>query len=44
MENIQYFYQYHRNSTGTLEYFGGRGNNGGDYYLSYGITDVIFNP
>lgn len=33
-ENFKHFYQFHRNTAGTLDYFGGRGNNGGDGYLN----------
>lgn len=33
-ENFKHFYQFHRNPGGTLDYFGGRGNNGGDGYLN----------
>lgn len=33
LENARFFYHRHRTSSGALEYFGGRDNNGGDGYL-----------
>lgn len=38
MDNVKYFYQFHRTTTSALKYFGGRMNNGGDSdggYLGY---------
>lgn len=38
MDNVKYFFQFHRTTTATLQYFGGRMNNGGDSdggYLGY---------
>jgi|GEM_PF-2442459 len=39
MDNVKYFYQFHRTTTTALTYFGGRMNNGGDSdagYLGFG--------
>ncbi len=41
MENLKHFYQFHRNAGGTLDYFGGRGNNGGDDYLDLNRVKLI---
>ena len=41
MENQKYFYQFHRNSSGTVSYFGGRENNGGDSYLNLNNAALI---
>ncbi|QQL45417.1 DUF6288 domain-containing protein [Sulfuriroseicoccus oceanibius] len=41
MENMKYFYQLHRNASGTLDYFGGRENNGGDGYLNLNSVAII---
>jgi Family of unknown function (DUF6288) len=34
LENARHFYHFHRKHDGTLAYFGGRENNGGDDYLN----------
>lgn len=41
MENTRFFYQFHRNIGGTLDYFGGRENNGGDGYLNVNNAAII---
>lgn len=41
MENQRYFYQFHRNTGGTISYFGGRSNNGGDGYLNTSRVAII---
>ena len=41
MENTRYFYHLHRKSDGTLGYFGGRDNNGGDGYLDFDRVKLL---
>src|SRR5688572_29016870 len=40
-EQLRFFYHFHRQSNGSLVYFGGRGNNGGDSYLDFNRVKLI---